>query len=98
MHMDIVTRMLRQDVDRALFVAAVPGAHPEQQPAMFKLVLQVFGVPVTHQSGHPGAQRAPCPAQKRSRLTYRAHLRLPLLSWLPDNRAVWAQKINYCQK
>ena len=26
---------------------------------MFKLVLQVFGVPVTHQSGHPGAQARP---------------------------------------
>jgi hypothetical protein len=59
--------MLAEDVDGALLVIGIWRAHPQQQPAAFKLFLQAVGVTLLEKARQTGADEAVGPAGQRTR-------------------------------
>ena len=51
MYMDVLSGMRFQDLHSPPFIARIPGAHPERQPAMRDLVGNIVAMILADQTG-----------------------------------------------
>ena len=48
---NVVARVITEDERGSFLLLCIPGPDPQQQPAMFELILKVMGVVVSHPAG-----------------------------------------------